>query len=74
MNIFKTECLLNSKLPELTCLFISSTRVLSESASLDSHFRENLQQTHFSVVLPVSGLISLEQSIIESNKLNFMIK
>ena len=47
---------------------------LSESASLGSHFRENLQQTHFSVVLPVSGLISLQQSLIERNKLNFMMK
>ena len=27
-----------------------------------------------SVVLPASGLISLQQNIIESNKLNFMMK
>ena len=47
---------------------------LSESASLGSHFRENLQQTYFSVVLPASGLISLQQSLIESSKLHFMMK
>ena len=35
-----------------------------------SHFRENL----FSVVLPASGLISLQQSLIGSSKLNFMMK
>ena len=35
---------------------------LSESACMGSHFRENLQQTHFSVVSPVSGFISLQQS------------
>ena len=57
-----------------TCLFISNLRFLSESASLGSHFRENLQQTHFSVVLPASGLISLQQSFIESNKQKVMMK
>ena len=56
-------------MPVITC-----TKVLSESASLGSHFRENLQQTYFSVVLPASGLISLQQSLIESSKLNFMMK
>ena len=55
-----------------TCLFISSTRVLSESTSLGSHFRENLQQTHFSVVLHLTFF--LQQSLIENNKLNFMTK
>ena len=30
--------------------------------------------TLFSVVLPASGLISLQQNIIESNKINFMMK
>ena len=39
-----------------------------------NHFRENLQQTHFSVILPASGLISLLQSLTESNKLNFMME
>ena len=57
-----------------TGLFISSTRVLPESPSLGSHFRENLQQIHFSVVLQASGYISLQQSPIETNKLNFMMK
>ena len=33
-----------------------------------------MQQTYFSVVLPASGLISLQQSLIESSKLNVMIK
>ena len=56
-----------------TCLFISNTSVLAESASLGGHFRENLQQTHL-IVLLVSGLISLQESIIERNKLNFMMK
>ena len=53
-----------------TCLFINSTRVLSESASLGSQLRENLEQT----VLPASRLISLQQNNIESNKLDFMMK
>ena len=42
--------------------------------SMGSHFRENLQQTNLSVFLPASGLISLQKSFIESNKLNFMMK
>ena len=74
MKIFKTECLLHSQLAKTHCLLISSTRVLPESVSLGSRFRENLQQTHFSVVLPASGLISFQQSTIETNKLNFMMK
>ena len=69
MKIFKTESLLNSKPPKETYLLISSTRVLSESASLGSHFRENLQ-----LFCHASGLISLPQSLIESNTLNFMMK
>ena len=43
---------------------------LARIRSLGSHFKENLQQTHF----PASGLISLQQSTIESNNLNFMMK
>ena len=73
MKIFKTECLVNSQLPN-TYACPSAAQKLSEYASLGSHFRENLQQTHFSIVLPVSGLIFPQQSLIESNKLNFMMK
>ena len=69
-----TECLLNSPLPNTHASFNNSKRLLSESVSLGSHFRENLQQTDFSVVLPASGIISLQQSLIESKKLNFMMK
>ena len=77
MKIFKTE-FIKLTATKHTCLFISSTpgstRVLSESASLGSHFRENLQQAHFSVVLPISGLISLQKGLLKRNKLNFMMK
>ena len=73
MKIFKIECLLNSHLPN-THACSSAAREFCPSASVGSHFRENLQQTHFSVVLPASGLIYLQQSLIESNKLNFMMK
>ena len=54
-----------------TCLFISNTRVLSESASLGSHFRENLQQTHFQLFCQHRALLLSNK---ESNKLNFMMK
>ena len=37
-------------------------------------FQRKLAINSFSVVLPESGLISLQQSTIESNKLNFMMK
>ena len=78
MKIFKTEFIKLTATKHTCFLFMSSTpgstRVLSESASLGNHFRENLQQAHFSVVLPVSGLIFLQQSLLESNKLNFMMK
>ena len=48
MKIFETECLLDPQLPNThVCLFISSTRVLSDSASLGSHFRENLATNSF---------------------------
>ena len=61
-----------------TCLLIRSTRVLPESDSLGRYFRENLQQTHFQLfcrpILPASGLIYLKERIIESNKLNLMMK
>ena len=46
LQIFK-GVFVNLKATKHTCLFISSTRILSESASLGSHFRKNLQQTHF---------------------------
>ena len=73
MKIFKTKCLLSSQLPN-THACSSAAQDLAESSPLGSHFRENFQQTHFSVVLPVSGPVSLQQSPIESNKLNFMMK
>ena len=56
MKIFKTECLLDSKLPNT------------------QSFQRKLATNLFSVVLPASGLISFQQSLIESNKLNFMMK
>ena len=37
-------------------------------------FQRKLTTNSFSVVLPASGLISLQQSAIESNKPNFMMK
>ena len=37
-------------------------------------FQRKLATNSFSVVLPASGLISLQQSTVESNKLNFMMK
>ena len=37
-------------------------------------FQRKLATNSFSVVLLASGLISLKQSTIESNKLNFMMK
>ena len=36
--------------------------------------QRKLATNSFSVVLPASGLISLQQSNIESNQLNFMMK
>ena len=36
--------------------------------------QRKLATNSLSVVLPASGLISLQQSTIESNKLNFMMK
>ena len=39
-----------------------------------SSIERKLATKLFPVVLPASGLISLQQSIIESNKLNFMMK
>ena len=73
MKIFKTV-FVKLKAVQHTCLFITCIRVLSESASLGSHFRENLQQTHFTVVSPVSGPISPQQGLIESNNLSVMMK
>ena len=37
-------------------------------------FQRKLTTNSFSVVLPASGLIFLQQSTIESNKLNFTMK
>ena len=73
MKIFKTV-FVKCTATKHTRLFINSTSVLSESASLGSQLRENFATNLFSVVLPASGLISLQQNIIESNKLNFMMK
>ena len=72
MKIFKTEFLLNAQLLN-TCLFISNTRVLSESASLASHVRENLQQAHFQLFCQHLDLF-FSNSLIESNKLNCIMK
>ena len=74
MKIFETECLLNSQLRNTHACSSAAQEFFTESSPLGSHFRENLQQTHFSVVLPVSSLISLQQSLIKSNKLHFMMK
>ena len=65
MKIFKTGCLLNSQLPTHMPVH-QQHKSFVRSASPGSHFRENLQLiflTHFSVVLLVSGLISLQQSL-----------
>ena len=74
MKIFKTECLLNSKLPNTHACSLPAQEFCPNPFLWVVHFRENLQQTYFSVVLPASGLISLQQSLIESSKLNFMMK
>ena len=48
----------------------SFARIRFSGKSIERKLATNL----FSVVLPASGLISLQQNIIESNKLNFMMK
>ena len=43
MKIFKTECLLHSQLPNTHVCWSAA----QEFARIRSHFKENLQQTHF---------------------------
>ena len=73
MKIFKTECLLNSKLPN-THVCLSTTQDFCPNPLLWVVISRKLATNSFLIVLPVSGLISFQQSTIESNKLNFMMK
>ena len=73
MKIFKRECLLNAQLLN-THACSSTAQEFCLNPLLWVVNREKLATNLFSVVLPASGLISLQQNSIESNKLNFMMK
>ena len=75
MKIFKTECLLNAQLPNThACSSTAQEFCLNLLLWVVNSIERKLATNLFSVVLPASGLISLQQNIIEGNKLNFMMK
>ena len=75
MKIFKTECLLHSQLPNTNMpVDDQQHKGFARIRFSGQSFQRKLATNSFSVVLPASSLISLQQSTIESNKLNFMMK
>ena len=69
----KRECLLHSQLPTHMPVDPQHKSFARIRFSVLS-FQRKLATNSFSVVLLASGLVSLQQSTIESNKLNFMMK
>ena len=74
MKIFKTECLLNAQLPNTHACSSTAQEFCLNPFLWVKSIERKLATNLFSVVLPASGLISLQQNIIESNKQNFMMK
>ena len=74
MKIFKTECLFNSELPNTHACSLPEQEFCPNPLLWVVISEKTCKQTYFSVVLPASGLISLQKSLIESSKLNFMMK
>ena len=73
MKIFKTECLLNSKLPN-THACSSPAQEFCPNPFLWVILSEKTCNKYIFSCLPASGLISFQQSLTESNKLNVMMK
>ena len=73
MKIFKTECLLNTQLPN-THACSSATQEFCPNPLLLVVMSEKTYNKLIFSCFQVSGLISLQQSLLESNELNFMMK
>ena len=73
MKIIKTECLLNSKLPNTHACSLPAQPFCPNPFLWVIISEKTCNKLIFSF-LPAYGLISFQRSLMESNKLNFIMK